>query len=52
MLASLLSLEIKFYGFLKLTLKTMFPAPDEMFSMPCIIACHSYSGLASYDPIF
>jgi len=52
MLASVLNIQIKTYGFLKLTLKIMFFSLDEIFSFPCIITSHNYSGLTSYDPNF
>lgn len=52
MLASVLNVQIKPYGFLKLTLKIMFSSLDDMFSFPGIITSHNYSGLTSYDPNF
>lgn len=52
MLASVLNVQIKTYSFPKLSLKIMFFSSDEMFSFPCIITSHNYSGLMSYDPNF
>lgn len=48
MLASVLNVQIKTHGFLKLTLEIMFSSSEQMFSFPCIITSPNYLGPTSY----